>query len=515
MDTPAAFRHAGPLVMIDLPGPTLDDAYRTFIQQHGIRAVILFQRNIVDRAQARQLVAELRAVMGPGAIIGIDQEGGGVVRTRSFPFPPSAMCLGAGEDEARAEAVGAATGRALASLGINWDFAPSLDVNNNPANPVIGDRSFGDDPARVAALGLAWARGCQAAGVATCIKHFPGHGDTHVDSHLGLPTVDKPRAALDALELAPFRTAMQHEVPGVMSAHIVFPALDPVHPATLSRSILTGLLREDWGYDGVIITDAMNMKAIADRYGRGEGAVQALQAGADMVCALGDQDAVLETLQGIEAAVAAGVLPASDLQSKGERLTQLATRFPAEPTAYSAAQEAADATLFAGAWQAGLTALGDPVPPAPDQRLILLVPETAQAGAASDAGLRGEAFRDLLTPYFSLETICYRQDAPEALAEQWTAKDRAEATVVLATTARRRATPALREVFQQIQPDLHLALWNPFAVLDVAAPALVTYGFRPAALRAVLAWLRGRAEAPGQFPVGLGAETGKEPPISA
>lgn len=169
-----------------------------------------------------------------------------MIRATSLPQAPAAMALGAIGEEVLAEAVGAAVARGLLHLGINWNFAPVLDVNNNPANPVIGERSFGDEPALVSRLAAAWMRGSLAEGVACCVKHFPGHGDTHVDSHHALPTVDKSLAALEALELKPFRALTQGPAaaPAVMKAHIVYPQLDPEHPASLSRRVLTGILRD-------------------------------------------------------------------------------------------------------------------------------------------------------------------------------------------------------------------------------------------------------------------------------
>jgi len=179
--------------------------------------------------------------------------------------------------------VGRAIGQEIAYLGANVDLAPVLDVNVNPKNPIIGLRSFGADPKAVARYGLAFARGLEEAGVLWTAKHFPGHGDTQTDSHTGLPIVDKPRAEIERVELAPFRAAVDADVPVIMTAHILYPALDPDYPATLSRKILTGLLRDEMGYQNLIITDDMGMRAISNRWGAGEAAVRAVEAGADLV----------------------------------------------------------------------------------------------------------------------------------------------------------------------------------------------------------------------------------------
>ena len=253
------------LLMIDLSGPQLTPEERAFLAEHPVGGVCLFARNIRDRFQVAELTAELRALCGESLLVATDQEGGGVVRSLDVPYPPGAMALGAADDPALTEKVGAATARGLRAQGINLNFAPVADVNNNPRNPVIADRSFGEDPERVARHVAAFIRGTQGAGVAACVKHFPGHGDTETDSHLGLPVLEADSARLEGLEFVPFRAAMAADVAAVMSAHIVLPQFDPAQPATLSRAVLTGLLREHLGFGAVIFTDALNMRAVADR----------------------------------------------------------------------------------------------------------------------------------------------------------------------------------------------------------------------------------------------------------
>ena len=278
--------YPGQLVMVDIEGTSLDTATANFLRDHHIRAVCLFRKNLGTAAEVRKLTADLREVMGPLALIGLDQEGGSVIRATFLPQAPAAMALGACGDLEQTQHVGAAVSRGLRSLGINWNFAPVVDVNNNPANPVIAERSFSAGPLAVARLAGAWMQGAMSEGVACCIKHFPGHGDTHTDSHHALPTVDKSLAELEQLELVPFR-ALADVAPAVMTAHIVYPQIDPEHPATLSRKVLTGILREAIGYAGVVITDALMMKAVYEHYGHAKASVLTLQAGADLVLAQG------------------------------------------------------------------------------------------------------------------------------------------------------------------------------------------------------------------------------------
>ncbi|WP_216904910.1 glycoside hydrolase family 3 N-terminal domain-containing protein [Synechococcus sp. CCY 9618] len=211
---------------------------------------------------------------------------------------------------------GACTGREARELGLNWVLAPVCDVNNNPANPVINVRAWGEDPATAGALAAAFCRGVQAEGVLGCAKHFPGHGDTASDSHLELPLLPHDRARLDALELPPFRDAIAAGVAAVMTAHLLLPALDSAHPATLSPAVLTGLLREELRFDGLIVTDALVMEAIAGRYGASEAALLALEAGADLLLMPGDAEGAIDA---IVAAVRSGRLPLERLEASLER----------------------------------------------------------------------------------------------------------------------------------------------------------------------------------------------------
>ena len=217
---------------------------------------------------------------------------------------------------ALAERYGRCTGLDARALGLNWVLGPVCDVNNNPANPVINVRAWGETPQTASDLAAAFTRGVQATGVLACAKHFPGHGDTSTDSHLALPVIGHDRERLDAVELPPFQAVIAEGVAAVMTAHLMLSALDPERPATLSRPVLTGLLRQELGFDGLIVTDALVMEAIAGRYGAGEAAVLALEAGADLVLMPADARGALVA---IEAAVATGRLSESQLRRSAER----------------------------------------------------------------------------------------------------------------------------------------------------------------------------------------------------
>ncbi|MGA6225405.1 glycoside hydrolase family 3 protein [Streptomyces umbrinus] len=294
----------------------------------GLASVGLFGRNIATPAQVAALTAQLRAERDD-VLVAIDEEGGDVTRleVRTGSSFPGNHALGAVDDTALTEAVAHELGRRLAACGVNLNWAPSADINSNVDNPVIGVRSFGADTSLVARHTAAYVSGLQSAGVAACTKHFPGHGDTAVDSHHAMPRIDAELSVLESRELVPFRAAIEAGTRAVMSAHILVPALDPVHPATLSRRILTGLLREELGYDGLIVTDGMEMQAISATYGIERGSVLAIAAGADAICVgggLSDEPTVLRLRDALVAAVRSGELPEERLADAAARVRALA-----------------------------------------------------------------------------------------------------------------------------------------------------------------------------------------------
>ncbi len=256
--------------------------------RRGVYGVILFGRNVESAEQVAELVAELKRAAGRPLLVSVDQEGGRVARLRSaqgFTELPPMRALGATSDEGLAFEVGALIGRELRAIGIDQDYAPVVDVDTNPQNPVIGDRSFSRDAREVARIGTALARGLQSARVAACAKHFPGHGDTSQDSHKDLPRLSHGLERLREVELVPFRALAAAGVASVMTAHVVFEALDARRPATLSPAVMQ-LLREECGYDGCVISDDLEMKAVAEHFPLEEAVPAALAAGVDalLVC---------------------------------------------------------------------------------------------------------------------------------------------------------------------------------------------------------------------------------------
>ena len=295
----------------------------------GLSSVGLFGRNIVSPEQLAALTAQLRAERDD-VLVAIDEEGGDVTRLevkQGSSFPGN-YALGSVDDVELTRAVARELGRRLAACGVDLNWAPSADVNSNAENPVIGVRSFGPDPDLVARHTVAYVDGLQDVGVAACTKHFPGHGDTNVDSHDALPRIDVDLATLHARELVPFRAAVAAGTKAVMSAHILLSALDPHRPATLSPQILTGLLRQELGFEGLIVTDGMEMQAVAATYGIERGSVLAIAAGADAICVGGglcDEDTVLQLRDALVNAVRTGELPEERLADAAARVRALAS----------------------------------------------------------------------------------------------------------------------------------------------------------------------------------------------
>ena len=290
--------------------------------------VILFARNVASPEQVAELNRALKA-RAPGKLLSsVDQEGGRVARLRApWTLWPPMRALGESGDEALAHEVGRVLGTELKSCGLDLDYAPVLDVDSNPSNPIIGDRSFGRDPAVVARLGAAMIRGLQALGVAACGKHFPGHGDTSQDSHLELPRLPHGLERLRQVELVPFRAAIAAGVATLMTAHVVFEALDPGVPATMSAKAIDGLLRRELGFQGVVLSDDLEMKAVHQRFPLAEVVERALNAGVDGLLACNDPKLKFEVIEHLIHAVEQGRVPRARLEEAAGRMEALQERY--------------------------------------------------------------------------------------------------------------------------------------------------------------------------------------------
>jgi beta-N-acetylhexosaminidase len=299
-------RQIGQLLIAGFDGHSLSVELKSLAREFSLGGVILFARNISEPGQVAELCHEAAHLVPDLPLwVSVDQEGGAVARLKT-PFttwPPMAT-LGRSGSLELAERFARALASELRAVGINLDYAPVLDVHSNPENPVIGTRALSSKTDEVARLGATIVRALQVEGVAACGKHFPGHGDTSTDSHLELPVVEHPIERLRAVELLPFEAAIDAGVTAIMTAHLLMPALDEQHPATLSRRIVGGLLREELGFDGVILSDDLEMKAIANQYSVPTAAVLAIEAGCDgvLICG-GDHHAHAAALEALIHAV--------------------------------------------------------------------------------------------------------------------------------------------------------------------------------------------------------------------
>ena len=338
---PSIRRDIGQLLIGSLPGATIPAELRSLARDFGLGGVILFARNIEAPEQVAELAGDLQTLATDVPLwVSVDQEGGRVARLKA-PFtewPPMAV-LGRSGDVALASRFASALAAELRAVGITLDYAPVLDIHTNPANPVIGDRALAADADLVARLGAAIVRGLQDNGVAACGKHFPGHGDTSADSHLDLPIVDHPPDRIRRVELVPFREAVKADVAFIMTAHVLIPSLDEHNPATLSRRIVSELLRGEVGFNGVLLSDDLEMQALARTFDPAEAAVRAIAAGCDgvLVCRAQatdrsrDIDVQAEVLEALVHAVEDGRIAYKQLDDTLRRLRRAKERFLAAP----------------------------------------------------------------------------------------------------------------------------------------------------------------------------------------
>ena len=332
-------RRVGARFMVGFEGLEASADAKRLIRDFAVGHVILFARNIDSPEQVAGLVRELQECARQAGhdlplLVAVDQEGGRVARMGPpWTVWPPLRALGriAAADAARAEdlsrRMGAALAAECAACGIDCDFAPLMDVDTNPANPIIGDRAFGDDPEAVGRLGVAMIEGLQGGGVIACAKHFPGHGDTSLDSHLDLPVVEHARSRLDDVEIRPFRAAVKAEVATIMMAHVLYPELDAELPASLSPAVVEAILRREMKYRGVVFTDDLEMKAVADRWTTDRSAVMAMRAGCDMIPVCQSHDAQVLAMEGAVRAVEAGEVSFTAMDAALGRIRQLKERY--------------------------------------------------------------------------------------------------------------------------------------------------------------------------------------------
>jgi len=476
------------------------------VHRGKIASICLFSgKNVSSPEQVRALSLSLRkAALGnqlPPPLIGIDQEGGQLIAiTGGATELPGNMALGATRSPALAEQAGRLTARELLAMGINLNFAPSLDVNVNPANPVIGIRSFGDDPTLVADLGVALIRGLQGEGVLATAKHFPGHGDTATDTHYNLPVVPHSLERIEAVELAPFRAAIEAGVDAVMAAHVLFPSLDNEHAATMSARVLDGFLRAELGFQGLIITDAMDMYAVA-QFGAEVSITGALGAGVDLVLMghLPDQMGLHQRLSHLARAESLRRIQAAREKSPAE-LPPLDVVGCAEHRAL--AQEIADRSIT--------LVRGDlPLRFTPDMSIAVITPTPADLTPAdTSSAVEIQLAAAIARRHRNVQAFQLPPNASDRqVAEIVQAVEHADVVVVGTINAVQDPAQAnlVQSLYRRNHAPIVVALRTPYdlTVFPMITTYLCAYGIRPVTMEAVAKVLFGEIEATGVLPCAI------------
>ncbi|MDQ7851021.1 MAG: beta-N-acetylhexosaminidase [Armatimonadota bacterium] len=484
----------GQHVIVDFSGPEITPGLERLVREGRIGGVILFDKNVRSPDQVRALTADLQSLAAsaglPSLLVTVDQEGGAVNRLRNgvtvFPSPMAVAATGRAED---ADAAGRITARELRAVGITVNHAPVLDVNSAPANPVIGARAFGDDPEQVALLGTAYATAASGEGVLLTPKHFPGHGATADDSHLGLPVIRKDRAALEREDLLPFVRVLRAGAPAVMVGHLMVPALDPDFPASLSGAVIRGVLRGELGWDGLVVTDSLAMKALA-RWSRGEAAVAAVRAGVDLLLACGSEPEQWETLRALRQAAADGYLDPQVLRMRARRIRAVKDQIPARadaapvglPAHREVAQAIADRAVTLVRCARGLLPISSG-----RVAVVGLAPHLTSAASSLVDALRAVGLRAELHPAAALEAV---------------------SGVVVAVTSGRGIPPAAEVAGLADRAGERLVVVGVGAPYELAAfprvsTYLAAYGPDPASLTAAARVLAGQVRPTGCLPVAI------------
>ncbi|SFS44181.1 beta-N-acetylhexosaminidase [Marininema halotolerans] len=503
------------------PAYEMNQQAKRLIQQKHVGGIILFDRNISSPQQVGKLDNQLQETArasssGIPLFISVDQEGGVVARLKKgVTLFPGNMTLGATRDEKLAYQSGKVMGQELRAMGINMNFAPSLDINNRPSNPIIGVRSYGSDPALVTTMGIAQMKGFQAGNVLSAIKHFPGHGNTSTDSHIGLPTVDQPYSRLDQVELVPFKAAIKEGADVIMSAHITFPAIDstPGLPGTLSKKVLTGLLRERLGYQGVIVTDDMEMGAIVKNFGAADATVRAVKAGADLILISHDLKRQEQSIDAVIDAVHKGTISEKRIDASLRRILNLkAKRFDQNAIVYSPKASIDEINDQIGTsenhqWalqvaQKGSTLLRDKehvLPLSPKKAHKLLVTSPLETDTMAKA-LRNKGFETVVRPLTpKMETTGISEVVQQAKgvdaiilgAFQWKGHpDRVQLAQALQETGK---------------PVIVVGMDTPYDLMAMpeVKTYLAMYSFRPVAMEAAAEVITGNIQAKGKLPVSI------------
>lgn len=474
-------RQIGQMIIAGFPSQEVDDQARRLVEEYQVGNFILFARNMKTARQTAAMCDGLSRMtydkLGLAPFIAADQEGGLVSRiTEGAALFPGAMALAAGASLEQARQVGKNCGEMLRAMGVNVNFAPVLDVNIEPLNPVIGIRSFGDDPRAVADLGCAMACGMVEGGVIATVKHYPGHGNVKTDSHLDLPVNDTDPALLEDTEFLPFREAFRQGVPALMSCHIRFPKIDPQLPATLSPTIITGMLRKKQGFGGLVFTDCMEMDAIQKGWGTAEGAVLAVLAGCDVLCISHHLEAARDAAEAIYQAVRSGRIPRARIQESYDRILAAKKKMGLlEPqqisaeTAHTTVMDPEKLVLHRQVSRSSVTLVRGSVEALKTAKApLFLAPVTKAATGVEDREHDGLSFAHLAAEKLGGTAFVIEREPAEAQRQEAIkAAERADAVVLGIQNARFR--PGMVELLRALE-----ALDKPLVVVMLAGPCDVT-----------------------------------------
>ncbi len=502
----------------DGPTPEMLQAFKDY-QPAGL--TLFRPYNVDSPAQLRDLTDQLQQLavdLGlPPLLIATDQEGGQLMSIGDGTPLPGNMALGATGSEELARRAGEVLGRELAAMGVNVNYAPSADVNVNPQNPVVGVRSFGENPQDVARLSAAMIAGIQSQGVAATVKHFPGHGDTASDSHLGLPTVPHGLERLQAVEFPPFRAAIEAGVKLVMSAHVGLPAIDgpDTPPATLSANILKGILRRDLGFDGVIVTDAMDMHAIRQGEFLGADSIRAVNAGADLLLLTADPADHRRVHAALTEAAQNGQLDSAELRASVERIRSLkawlANQSMPDLSVVRCAEHLRVADKIA---EASITLVRDdakllPLQLSAEQRIAVIVPKPLDLTPADTSSYITPQLAAAIRHYHPRVDEFVIPYAPQAAdISALLERVREYELVVIGTLNaynQEGQSTLVREVLKTNIPTIIAALRLPYDLMAFpeAPTYLCTYSILEPSMRALAKTLFGQNQARGRLPVSI------------
>lgn len=516
-------KKVGRMLIAGFKGTTISEEIKHLIHEYHIGGVILFGRNIgtpqeiLSLTRSLQLEAKAAGYSMP-LLICIDQENGVVRRLGDgTTIIPGAMLLGAAGDDNYAMQAGRITGKELKALGINWNLAPVVDVNNNALNPVIGVRSFGEDPKKVASLASQTMTGMQEERVMTTLKHFPGHGDTSVDSHLDLPVIAHDLKRLHEVELVPFKECIKSGADAIMTAHVYFPALETEEntPATLSKSVITGLLREELGFDGVITTDCMEMDAIAKGIGTVEGALRAVEAGVDLVMVSHIHSLQEQSILKIVEGVRKGVILEARIDESVNRIDKMIGNY----ASWDEIEQVSEVPAFVGSdshrelmreiYKAGITKVYDGKAIAQEAKVLLIYPTNEYATMVEDRRYSTIGMAEELMKVHKKVEILEIIPADYAVAIEGAVEKSSEYDHVVVLTLNAVKDPAQERLVDRLietgKPVDVIAIRSPYdaALFKNANRVICTYEFTQSAFEIVSEFLVGKVEVKGKLPVSL------------